>query len=240
MLSSRRFLGPRAAVALILVFMTTVDLRAAGTQRVVVRTEGGVSLAGMWYEPSVRPAPAVVLVHMLQRTRRDWDMLASRLALVGVGVLTFDLRGHGESSGSAQDYQAMVQDVRAARRLVTGRADVLPGRVGLAGASLGATLTLLAAADDPDVRSVALLSPSLDYRGLRIEAAARKYAGRPLLLVAGDDDPYAMRSGRELQKGATATRELLVLSRAGHGTAMLHRDPDLTSALVDWFRRTLL
>jgi hypothetical protein len=35
-------------------------------------------------------------------------------------------------------------------------------------------------------------------------------------------------------------RELLILKEAGHGTLMLSRDPGLTGALVDWFRRTLL
>jgi hypothetical protein len=59
------------------------------------------------------------------------------------------------------------------------------------------------------------------------------------LLVAGDDDPYAARSARELQKGAGTNRELLILSHAGHGTEMLRHDPGLVYALVDWFRRTL-
>jgi hypothetical protein len=35
-------------------------------------------------------------------------------------------------------------------------------------------------------------------------------------------------------------RELRVLSGAGHGSVMLARDPDLATALVDWFIRTLL
>ena len=74
---------------------------------------------------------------------------------------------------------------------------------------------------------------------LRIEAAARKVT-RPMLLVAGDDDPYALRSARDLQKAGGGPRELLILKQAGHGTAMLGRDPTLAGALVDWFRRTLL
>ena len=90
------------------------------------------------------------------------------------------------------------------------------------------------------VAVVPLLSPSTDYRGLRIEGAVRKYGARPLLLVASDDDPYASRSARELQKAGTGTREIVVLSGAGHGTNMLARAPDLTRVLVDWFRRTLL
>lgn len=213
---------------------------SAAVQRLILRTEDGVSLAASWYEPSVRPAPAVVLVHMLQRSRRDWDLLASRLAAGGIGALTFDLRGHGESLGSAEDHSAMVRDVKAARRFLGTRYDVDPGRIGLAGASLGASVAALAAAEDATIRSLALLSPSLDYRGLRIEAAARKLGSRPVLLVASDDDAYAMRSARDLRQAAARTRELIILSSAGHGTIMLTRSPDLGFTLVDWFRRTLL
>jgi len=213
---------------------------AAAAQRVSLRSEDGVALAATWHEPSVRPAPAVVLVHMLQRSRRDWDLLASRLALGGIGALTLDLRGHGESLGSAQDHAAMVQDVRAARRYLATRSDVDSSRIGFGGASLGATLSALAAAEDTTVRGVALLSPSLDYRGLRIEAAVRKLGSRPMLLVASDDDAYAMRSARELQEAAAKSRELIILTSAGHGTIMLARSPELGFTLLDWFRRTLL
>ena len=54
----------------------------------------------------------------------------------------------------------------------------MPTSIGLAGASIGANLALLDAADDPGVMSVALLSPGIDYRGLRTEAAMKKYAGQ--------------------------------------------------------------
>ena len=46
---------------------------------------------------------------------------------------------------------------------------------------------------------MALLSASTEYRGLRIDAAMKKYAGRALL-VYSDDDPYAQRSARDLIK----------------------------------------
>lgn len=210
-------------------------------QRVSFRTDDGVTIAATWYEPSSRPAPAVVLVHMLQRSRRDWDGLASRLAAAGIGALAIDLRGHGESSPSAaaeaSGYADLVQDVRAARRFLGSRPDVIPSRIGIAGASLGANLAALAAADGA-FASVALLSPSLDYRGLRIEAAVRKYGSRPMLLVASDDDPYARRSALDLQKTG-ASRELLSLVGAGHGTNMLGRAYELPQALVEFFSRTL-
>ena len=162
------------------------------------------------------------------------------MAAEGIGGLALDLRGHGESPGSPQDYAGMVQDVRAARRFLSSRADVTPARIGIAGASIGASLAALAAADDPSVVSLALLSPSLDYRGLRLEAAVKKYGARPILLVASDDDGYAARSVRELRKAGAGTREVVVLSRAGHGTAMLASDADLGRRLLEWFRQTLL
>jgi alpha-beta hydrolase superfamily lysophospholipase len=222
-------------------------VEGASTQRVTLRTEDGATLAAQWYEPSSRPAPAVILVHMLHRSRRDWDALAHRLAGEGIGALAIDLRGHGDSQrytlpDTAADagYASMVFDVRAARRYLASRGDVQQTRVGIAGASLGANLSALAAAADGSLVSIALLSPSIDYRGLRIDQAVRKIGARPVLLVAGSDDPYAARSARELQKGGGGIRELLVLEGAGHGTVMLSRDENLARGLVDWFRRTLL
>ena len=216
----------------------------AGTQRVTIRTDDGASLAGTWYEPGARQAPAVILVHMLHRTRHDWDPVAARLASEGIGALAIDLRGHGESSAAAEggdtpDYSALVRDVAAARRYLASRSDVQPSRIGIAGASIGANLAVLDAAADPSVATLALLSPSLDYRGLKIEAAMKKFGGKPALLVVSDDDPYALRSAKDLQKAGGGTRELLMLNHAGHGTVMLSRDSDLARALVDWFHRTL-
>lgn len=235
----RRWLWPPLACAAIAVALLGVSAGAA-SQRVTFRTDDGLTLAGTWYEPALRPAPAVILIHMLQKSRRDWDQTAVRMAGDGLAVLAFDLRGHGESQGNPQDLQSMVQDVRAARRFVASRPDALPSRIGVAGASLGATLAALAAADDPAIASAALLSPSIDYRGLRIEPAIRKYGARPLLLVASDDDGYALRSVRDLQKSGGGVRETVVLARAGHGTSMLASEDDLGRRLLEWFRRTLL
>lgn len=224
-----------------LVLLLILSASPAATDRVTFRTDDGVQISGTWYDPSSRAAPAVILVHMLHRSRRDWDGVASRLASAGIGALAIDLRGHGDSGGASPggdaDYSAMLHDLAAARRFVASR---VQGRIGIAGASLGANLAALDAAGDPSIASLALLSPSLDYRGLRIEAAMRKYGDRPALLVSSDDDAYATRSVKDLAKAAGGVREQLLLSQSGHGTMMLGRSPDLARTLVDWFLRTLL
>jgi alpha-beta hydrolase superfamily lysophospholipase len=235
-----------AAVGLMAIALGTAVTQSAqrtSIDRASFRTDDGVFLTATWYAAAYRPAPAVILVPMYRRPRRDWDPIGRRLSLEGISALAIDLRGHGDSGGTApdppQDLAPLVLDVKAARRYLASRGDVVQSRVGVLGASLGATLAVLAAAGDPTIASLALLSPSIDYRGLRIESPLRKLA-RPVLLVAGDDDPYAHRSARELQQSKAGTRELLVLPQAGHGTTMIMRAPDLAASLVDWFRRTLL
>lgn len=232
--------GAAAAIA-VAALCVSLDARA---ERVSFRTTDGALIAATWHEPSFRPGPAVILVHMLGRSRRDWEGVASRLAGAGIGALALDLRGHGDSSraaeaGEAPDYSLLVADVAAARGFLAARPDVDQSRVGIAGASIGANLAALQAASDTGITSLALLSPSLDYRGLRIEAAARKYGSRPMLLVASSDDPYATRSVLDLQKAGGGIRERLALHAAGHGTHMLGRAPELAPALVTWFQRTL-
>ena len=98
----------------------------------------------------------------------------------------------------------------------------------------------IAAAESSSVRAVALISPSLDYRGARLDAAAiKKLGSRAVWLVASTEDPYALRTVRELA-GPDGGREQRLSAIRAHGTALFTADPDLTPALVDWLRRTLI
>lgn len=237
----------RAALALLAAGALAVPgLRAqARTQRVTFRTVDGALLSGSYYETSPKPSPAVILVHMYTRNRRDWEPVATRLAADGIAVLTFDLRGHGESTPAPTEAgaapAAMVKDVEAARQFLLTRADVAHDRIGLAGASLGANLSLVEASTDPAIRSIVLLSPTMDYRGVRIEPSARKFT-RPMLLVASHEDAFSWRTVRDLtnpKQKESVNRETLLLDQAGHGTGMFARDSSLIEAIVNFFRRTL-
>jgi alpha-beta hydrolase superfamily lysophospholipase len=213
---------------------------AAGASSVTVTTEDGLTLSATLYEPRVTPAPAVILLHMLGRSRADWAPLAEGIAARGLVALAVDLRGHGDSGGgpSGDDLTPMLRDVKAALAWLQARPGLATASVGIAGASLGAALAVLTAAAHPGVRSVALLSPGLEYRGLRVEAAMRAYGARHALLVASREDAYAVRSARTLASGPAC--QLQLLEAAGHGTVMLQRHPALGPAVVDWFAGTLL
>lgn len=200
----------------------------------------GTQLAAMFYEAASRPAPAVVLVHMLGRSKDEWAFFAERLQETGMTALAIDLRGHGRSAGNGAELSAMVGDVQAAVNWISAHPTARPTAVAVVGASLGANLAALAAADVSAVRAVALLSPSLDYRGVRLDAGVMKRIGdRAVWLSASTEDPYALRTVRELAGDHTA-REQRLSSVRGHGTVLIGADQDLARALVDWLRRSLI
>lgn len=215
-------------------------LAALAGRPVTFAAHDGVTLAGMLYEASPRPAPAVVLVHMLGRSKDEWVGLAEALQDNGVTVLAVDLRGHGQSGGNGSDLPLMMGDVQAAISWIASRPGLRPAIVGVAGASLGANLAALAAADTPLVKVVALISPSLDYRGIRLDAAVMKrLADRAVWLAASTEDAYALRTVRELT-GDSSGAEQRLSTRRGHGTALLAADQELARALVDWLKARLI
>src|SRR5699024_5426119 len=56
--------------ALAMMFVLTAD--ASAQRRVTFRAEDGATLSGAYYESSRRPAPGIVLLHMLTRSHADW------------------------------------------------------------------------------------------------------------------------------------------------------------------------
>ena len=206
---------------------------ASAQLRVTLRAPDGAASTGAYYEPSRRPAPGIVLLPMLRRSHTDWHDAALQLSAAGFAVVAIDYRGGDDLAGWGND-------VKAAKVFLRARAEVMPGSIGIAGASVGANLAVLDAADDPGVLSIALLSPGLDYKGLRTEAAMKKLGARPALLAGSTRDLYAARTIRHLTTIGPGLREVRLTDAVAHGTALLARDADLIPALVDWFKRTLI
>ena len=237
-----------SAVALVaIIILTPVVPRTVSGRTVSMRTEDGVTIAGTFYDAAASGASRHPPAHVDEIAR---GLGRGRQPAFGRGPPCAHDRFSrsrrfvcrpAPAAGGDPDLTRLVLDVRAARTFLVARRDlVIASAIGIAGASLGANVAILAAAGDAAVRSLALLSPGLDYRSLRTDGALRKYGGRPALLLAGTNDPYALRSAKELAAGGGGVREIRILENAGHGTTMLKGDHDLGRVLVDWFQRTLL
>ena len=79
----------------------------------------GVELRGTFYPASKAKAPAVLMLHRYGGNREGWDNLATDLQKAGFAVLTFDFRGHGESTKVSPDfwkYTANTNHIRGANK----------------------------------------------------------------------------------------------------------------------------
>jgi len=127
--------------------------RPAGAVDVAIDAGDGVVLAG-WYVPT-RHGAAVVLSHGAGSTKDDVVRQAEVLAGAGYGVLAFDARGHGGSTGPAMDLGWWGEaDIKAALDTLTTIDGVDPDRVGLVGMSMGGEESLGAAGIDSRVSAV--------------------------------------------------------------------------------------
>ncbi len=196
-------------------------------------TADGVHIQGTYYRPAAVAAPGIVLLHMLGRKRGDWDAFARQLQDAGYGVIAIDLRGHGESEGK-REWGKMTQDAAIAADFIRSREEIDPDRIVMMGASIGANIAINYAAQDSKIVGAALLSPGLDYRGIKTEEAVKQYGARPLFIAASSEDDYAAKSARKLDSLALGPHQLLILKNQGHGTQMLGKDNGLEEAIFTW------
>jgi dienelactone hydrolase len=217
----------------------TAILHGAGSRTVSFHAADGRTINALLFEADQRPAPAVVLVPMLGRSKDDWQGVGQKLSEGGVTALAVDLPAQ-TLPADPKAASFWPGDVKSAVAFLAAQPEVRPGSIGAAGASLGATIAAQAAAGDSRIRALALISPALDYRGVHIEAAMRQYGSRPALLLASAHDPYAARSARELAgKDAPGAREVRLSAVSAHGSLLLAQDAELVRGLVEWFQRVL-
>lgn len=189
------------------------------------------------------PRGGVVLIHMLGRTRADWEPLVETLVGKGLDVVALDLRGHGQSALGGLDYKnfeteewlGCAKDIRAALDYL---AEQVSGKYFLIGASIGANLALIEAAGDDRVTGVIMLSPGSDFHGVRPGEYATDYGERPALLVAAVDDDYSARSVSTLG-GLLSDPELKIYPSGGHGTYLFVSRPEVRALIADWLEKRL-
>ena len=215
-------------------------------QSVSFTTEEGVKIAGDLYMPEKSPAPAILALHEWQADRSTYRDFARAMRDAGFVVLTVDGPGFGESTesvdGKVSPNWTLTSTIDAAMDYLEAQPAADSLRIGLVGASYGASNALIYAADHPaNVRSVALLSVGLNYNDtLPTEPAIKKYGNRPLLMVAARDDA---RSAADTEKLAaivkTARHRTKIYDAGGHGTGLLKPSVGGTELLESFFVETL-
>jgi dienelactone hydrolase len=202
-----------------------------------IEASDGLILIGTYYTPadSESPWPGVILLHMLWSDRSAWDEYAYELAGNGFAVFALDMRGHGETGGEV-NWDLAAEDIRLIWDNLSEREEIDPARMGIVGASIGANMALVSGANEPEVRTVILLSPGLSYAGVETTDAIKAYGERSVFIVASQEDTYAADSSEKLNELALGESKLEMYQDAGHGTFMLENQPELRGGIIDWLR----
>ncbi len=226
----------------------TVEISAP--QIIKFESDDKLEIIGTFYESSQPNSPAVLLLHQWQSTRKSYDEFAKRMQARGFGVLAIDGRGFGESvkttdgktvssSRNAEAVKAMKIDVDNAFNFLAKQKNVDAARIGIVGASYGSSLALIYAAENKQVKAVALLSPGINYFGnMPTEPAAKTFGNRPLLLVAADDDKESVETVRKL-KQINEQYEMQIYPKGGHATNLFAAKVGLETLLKKFLEKHL-
>ncbi|OHA09789.1 MAG: hypothetical protein A3H69_00375 [Candidatus Sungbacteria bacterium RIFCSPLOWO2_02_FULL_47_9] len=211
-------------------------------ERVELKTDDGVKIVGDFYRTPQSATTGIIYLHMMPSARQSYVKLAENLQQAGYPGIAIDLRGHGESEGGPNGYksfkdeehQKSVADVRGAGEFLASKG---VKTLYIIGASIGANLALEYLAEAPEAKAATLISPGLDYRGVKTEPFLKTVSsGKAVYLIAADDDAYSAGTVRklfdEIPRGVS--RNMTSYREGGHGTALFQSQPELVGEIERW------
>lgn len=208
----------------------------------------GTKLHG-WYVPADNPRAVILFAHGNAGNLSHRFEIMEMLHRLRVSVLIFDYRGYGRSEGSPSE-AGVLQDARAARRWLAGRAGVGESQIVLLGESLGGGVLVDLAATD-GARALVLQNTftslpdvaKFHYPWMPIKLLMRsqfdslakiaRYHG-PLLQFHGDADtiiPFAL--AERLYAAANQPKQFVVIPGADHNDPLSPRFYEALDEFLD-------
>jgi dienelactone hydrolase len=237
-------------LASVLLVLTCSAQQTPAARTIDLKATDGVNLKATFFS-SANAGPGVLLLHQCNRQRKVWDELGRQLADAGINVLTLDLRGFGDSGGTAVDkltpQEAQVQgqkwpgDIDVAFQYLISQPGVKRDVIGVGGASCGVNNSIQTARRHPkEVKSLVLLSGGTDFAGRQF---LREASSLPVFAAVADDDEF--RPTVEVMPwlfslSSNPGKQFVHYDTGGHGADMFRVHPELRVKIVDWYVTTLI
>lgn len=213
-------------------------------------TSDGVTIVGE-LAPAARPeAGAVILLHQLGSDRSEWAPLVERLhAAPSITTLAIDMRGHGESTTSSEgevEFHAFDRDAWARTQedvlaavafLASDESGVRPTRISAVGSSIGSTAVVAAAAREPRLASLAVISPGRAYHGFDALTPMLELGSRGFFAIVSRDETEGVETAEAMAR-VTHT-DAMVVDGTVHGVALFSAEPTTLDRLVEFLRTDL-
>lgn len=187
-----------------------------------VITPDGVDIKLNFYD-TPNTDKGIILLPMLGKTKDSMDNLAQFVSRLGFKAVAVDYRGHGGSelnwqSFRSKDFANMVYDSKAAKDFLKAHKTKA---IGIIGASIGANVALNHLAMDSEIKTAILLSPGIDYRGVKIDYSIPEIKA-PIFIFTSRGDQYSFISTQHIQKLCASPNICVdVLEGEMHGMEML-------------------
>lgn len=212
-------------------------------ENITFKTIDGLTLSGLLWDRG--SDTSALLLHMMPATKESWESFADELYSQKVNVLAFDFRGHGESEGIAykkqtdQDIQKYFLDARSALNFLEEKYQHT--NFLLAGASIGANISLQLMSQDHAIKKGIIISPGLDYHGVKaIDFVKDLSPSQSVLYLASYDDGASDsdncgQAAEQLFNLTACKKTKNILKTGGHGTDLFDSHPDLPQVCLNFF-----
>lgn len=162
-------------------------------------TKDGFEIHGALYKNKhgVNEKNYVLLLYGFGQNKSVYDNLKDYLVNEGFDVITLDYRGHGESifrnnielhsnDLTLDDFSSMPSDINGV--LLYLEAKNISKTISIIGSDIGANIALnFAVKNNATVQNLILISPSLNYYGIKVQREIEKYFGSLYLVTSVDD-----------------------------------------------------
>jgi len=141
------------------------------TTKLEMRSTDGLRISALLLTPENENGHAVIVCHGLRHDKNSGIRFVQYLLNEGYRLLLIDFRNHGESEGRITTYGYYEKnDLLAAIKYLKEELEA-SARIGILGASMGASIALMAAAETQDLHALILDSPFASLRQITLEWA---------------------------------------------------------------------
>lgn len=191
----------------------------------------------------------VVLLHSLGYNSQWWGDLPKDLLAKGYAVLTVDLRGHGESVYNKKlaktswknlknlGFAKYPYDVLAVMKAINNENTRISffNNWAIVGADIGAsTGVLLADEYTVEPKTIVMISPTVNSRGLYIPVSIAHLEKTDFLSISGTGDFASEEAEKYLSRFAQSEFMSFTSESKTTGMLMLKNDPGLSLMIAEW------
>ena len=192
--------------------------------------------------------PTVVLLHSVGYNSEWWGDLPQDLIDKGYAVLMIDLRGHGKSvynsklvrtswtSLTNKAYAKYPDDVITAINYVKKENKrTFFNNWAIVGADVGGSTAILTANKiDNKPKTIVILSPVVNAKGLYVPIKLAELDNIDILTIIGKNDFQSKKANEYLKKFAQTTYAEYISSSAKTGMIMIKQDETLSAVICAW------